>query len=119
MKEYAICKPLRGEYDGFLLCLTFESILSYLTHIEKEQLISTTKGTLLIDQLLVTGNGRNRFLKCSYSYGKINITTAQNIHPESYFRELSVNLLMQNYALLHNSILTDQQKENIQKGIPF
>ena len=61
MKEYTICKLKNREYDGFLLCLTFDSIISYLMTIESEDIISNSKGVLLIDQLLVTGNGSNRF----------------------------------------------------------
>lgn len=120
MKEYEICKVKSNEYDGFLLCLTFESILSYLEHIEAEPLITKSKsGTLLIDQLLTTGNGRNRYIRCTFCNGRIDISSVANVNPNEYYRELSLRLLRDNIELLHNSILTDIQMENIIKGIIF
>lgn len=119
MKEYAICEMTDREYDGFLLCLTFESLIGYLDRIETEPLISCSNGMLLIDQLLITGNGRNRYICCSFFDGKINTSSVKSVSPSEYYRKLSLNLLQSNYALLHNSILTDAQKEKIKKGIPF
>lgn len=119
MKEYAIYEMTDREYDGFLLCLTFESLIGYLDRIEMEPLISCSNGTLLIDQLLITGNGRNRYISCSFYNGKINTSSVKSVLPSEYYRKLSLNLLQKNYALLHNSILTDAQKEKIKKGIPI
>ena len=119
MKKYAIYKTTGREYDGFLLCLTFESLLDYLDCIEMEPLISCSNGTLLVDQLLITGNGKNRYISCSFFNGKINISSVKSVLPNQYYRNLSLNLLQRNYALLRNSILTDTQKENIEKGIPI
>lgn len=120
MKEYEICKVTGNEYDGFLLCLTFESVLNYLERIESEPLITKSKyGTLLIDQLLTSGNGRNRYIRCTFCDGRIDISSATNVNPDEYYRKLSLNLLRDNIELLQNSILTDIQKENIIKGIIF
>ncbi|MDO4302169.1 MAG: type II toxin-antitoxin system RnlB family antitoxin [Clostridia bacterium] len=119
MKEYAVHKLFGKEYDGFLLCLTFDSILSYLTNIEKEPIISNTKGTLLIDQLLITGNGRNRYIVCTFDHGKIDLSSTQNIFPDDCYKKLSIELLQENFELLQYSILTDKQKEYIRQGIIF
>lgn len=120
MKEYEICKVTSNEYDGFLLCLTFESVLSYLEHIESESLITNSKcGTLLIDQLLTTGNGRNRYICCTFCNGRIDISSITNVNPNEYYREMSLKLLHDNIDLLRNSILTDIQKDNIIRGIIF
>ena len=56
MKEYALSTSCGKDYDGFLLCLTFESVLNYLDSIKAEPLISSSKGILLIDQLLQNCN---------------------------------------------------------------
>lgn len=119
MKEYALCKPNDREYNGFLLCLTFESIFSYLNHIEAEPLLSHTAGSLLVDQLLITGNGRNRYISCSFDNGKINMASMKIVSPSEYYRKLSLDLLQHNLQLLHNSILTEYQLECVQKGIVF
>lgn len=119
MKEYAIRKLLGKEYDGLLLCLTFDSILSYLTNVEDEPIISNSKGTLLIDQLLITGNGRNRFISCSFDHGKIDLSSTQNVFPSDYYKSISIDLLQENFALLQNSILSDKQKEKIKHKVIF
>ena len=119
MKEYTMRRLLGKEYDSFLLCLTFDSILSYLANIENEPIISTSKGTLLVDQLLVTGDGKNRFIVCSFDHGRIDLNSTQNIFPSDCYKKISIDLLQENFALLQNSILTDKQKESIRKGIIF
>lgn len=119
MKEYVMCNLTEGEYDGFLLCLTFDSVLSYLPNIEKEPVILNSNGLLLIDQLLVTGNGRNRFILFKFSHGKVDINSARNIVPDEYYKRLSIKLLQRNYDLLDNSILTDQQRNDVRQGIAF
>ena len=117
MKEYALSTSCGKDYDGFLLCLTFESVLNYLDSIKAEPLISSSKGILLIDQLLVSGNGKNRFFSCLFDHGEINLSTAQTVLPADYYRKLATQLLRDNIPRLKYSILTDQQKESIRKGI--
>ena len=112
MKEYALSTSCGKDYDGFLLCLTFESVLNYLDSIKAEPLISSSKGILLIDQLLV-----NRFFSCLFDHGEINLSTAQTVLPADYYRKLATQLLRDNIPRLKYSILTDQQKESIRKGI--
>ena len=117
MKEYALSTSCGKDYDGFLPCLTFESVLNYLDSIKAEPLISSSKGILLIDQLLVSGNGKNRFFSCLFDHGEINLSTAQTVLPADYYRKLATQLLRDNIPRLKYSILTDQQKESIRKGI--
>lgn len=119
MKEYEICEATDNEYDVFLLCLTSESLISYLGNVEKDILLLHPSGHLLIDQLLITGNGQNRYLSCLYHNGKIDMTSFKNVFPNDYYRNLSLNLLQRNIDFLSNSILTDCQKERIKKGIVF
>lgn len=119
MSDYVIIKLNDGRYNAFLLCLTFESILNYLESIEKELIIQQNHGNILIDQLLVTGNGPNRFLSCFFSHGKLDISSAHAATPGTHYRELSLRLLQRNYSSLRNSILTNQQRDNIKRGIPI
>ena len=120
MKEYEICEVENKEYNGFLLCLTFENILSYLSQIESDPLISKLKyGTLLIDQLLTTGDGRNRYIRCPFVDGRLNVSAITIVNPNEYYRQLSLRLLRNNVDLLHDSILTEKQKDKIKKGIIF
>lgn len=119
MIDYTITKLNYGCYNAFLLCLTFENILNYLDSIEKEMIIQQNNGSILIDQLLVTGNGINRFISCFFNHGKIDVSSAHIVVPEEHYRKLSVRLLQQNYSLLKNSILTNQQRDCIKQGIPI
>lgn len=119
MSDYVIIKLNNGRYNAFLLCLTFESILNYLESIEKELIIQQNHGNILIDQLLVTGTGPNRFLSCFFNHGNLDISSAHTVTPGTHYRELSLRLLQRNYSLLKNSILTNQQRDNIKRGIPI
>ncbi len=106
-------------YDRFLLCLTFESIVNYLTEIESAPAMIKCSGKILIDQLLVTGDGDNRFISCSFLDGKLDMPTAQIVIPDRRFRSITVKLLHDNFVYVEHSILTEHQRERIKKGISF
>ena len=106
-------------YDRFLLCLPFESIMNYLSEIESAPEMVTCSGKLLIDQLLVTGNGDNRFISCNFVNGKLDMSTAQIVIPVGRFRNLTIERLHENFIYVEHSILSDHQRECIKKGISF
>lgn len=116
MRDYIIKNLHSRFYSKFLLCLTFESIITYLDKIENDPEIISQSGELLIDQLLVTGNGYNRFVKCSFSNGEIDLVSAKNVIPAIEYRQLSVKLLQENYEYVYNSILTEEQRKMILNG---
>lgn len=113
MKEYILSNDVREDYNGMILCLSYESIFTYLHNIENESLILNTKGKLLIDQLLITGNTENRYISCLYDYGSILISSAQYVRPDHYYKSLSCKILKNNIDCLKNSILSNQQIEFI------
>lgn len=119
MKNYVLYDLQNGKYDYFLLGLTYESILNYLDILENDQLLHNKSGKLLIDQLLVTGNGKNRFITCEYNRGEIVLSTAENIIPDKEYKDLAIKLLQQNIELLKCSILSDHQRELISEGLTF
>ena len=119
MNDFVI-EPLNNEiYDKFLLCLTFESIVNYINDIENSPEIVGHSGKLIIDQLLVTGNGSNRFICCSYKKGKIDIDSTRTVCPSDAIKAISIRLLNDNSHRCKYSILTDYQRECIEKGIIF
>lgn len=80
-EKYEICK-LKGRKDNcFLLCLTTDRIMEYLQDIENETMLAKSEGVLIIDQLLSTGNGKNRYIACPYKNGKIDINSSKTIEP--------------------------------------
>lgn len=119
MSNYLLYQLNNDQYDYLLLCLTYESILNYLDQLENDQLIQNSSGKLLIDQLLVTGNGKNRFIACDFKHGEIILSTAINVTPENKYKDLTIKLLQQNYELLKYSILSTHQRELILEGQTF
>lgn len=104
-------------YDCMVICLTCESIFSYIDALQKA--ISDTgvkEGTILIDQLLISGNGENRFLTINYSNGLFDLTSAQNVEADIKYRQITSCELKNNELLLENSILTTEQISLIKKG---
>lgn len=58
----------------------------------------------IVYQLLITGNGANRFMSCKVSKGKIDFSTAKNVNPDDYYRRETVEWLHDNYSYVENSI---------------
>lgn len=114
MKNYEIQQLQDKKYNALLLWLSSESIIEYITEIEHEPLLMQSKGTLLIDQLLITGDGENRFVSCLYNHGKIDLTTAKRVE-QSNCNKISKELLRKNFKLLNYSILTKKQLQEIKE----
>ena len=106
-KDYLIRQLNSRQF--YLLCLDENGILYNLAEIENEDLILFNEGELIIDQLLVAGNGRNRFLSCRFANGELELSSAKNIEPTDGIRRISSKLLLENIDLLDSSILTDAQ----------
>ena len=119
MADFTICTLTDQDYDNFLLCLTFESIANYYDLIEQHPFIVHKTGRLLVDQLLVSGNNGNRFLRCSYRNGKLDFSTIRDVIPDMKYRQLAVKLLHENCASLANSILTEAQRKLVEEEVAF
>lgn len=119
MNEYIIFDTDVDGYDKHVLCLTFESILSYIGKIESALAEETRNERILIDQLLITGNGTNRFVSCKFSNGRLDPETAQIVTPAESFRRETIEWLHNNYSFIENSILTEEQRQKIKDNIAF
>lgn len=119
MYEYIIREVDMDGYNRYLLCLTFESLIDNFALIETDPQLANTSGRILIDQLLITGNGSNRFLCCNYANGRIDIRTATSVLPDKWFHTLAVQLLRNSYPFVENSILTEAQRQHIKEGVTF
>lgn len=117
MKKYNLKKINEDEYTYFIISLTYESILDYIEEIENELSIEKNIRLILIDQLLATGNNKNRFISCEYQNGKIRLFTAKNVECKENIRKISSQILKDKYYLIENSILTKYQKQRIKEGI--
>ena len=119
MDEYIIIKRNFGDYDGLILCLTFESLLTYVQNIKFPLSKNKNEEMILIDQLLITGNGANRFLCCTLKNGKLDLRTAHIVNPSEYYRKKTVEFLHDNFCYVENSILTETQRQKIKEKIVF
>ncbi len=115
--EIKIIKIEENNIGWFVIGLTYKSILESLPLIQKEvgkDIFFT--GTILIDQLLSAGNGKNRFIQCIVKNGKIDLSTAINIIPAEIFKKMTAEELRRNRKILDNSILTERQRLLIKQG---
>lgn len=119
MKEYTILNTYVDGYDRLVLCLSFESLLTYIKKIETVLAQEPREERILIDQLLITGNSTNRFMSCEFTHGRLDFTTAQIVTPAEFFRKETVVWLHDNYAYVENSILTEDQRQKIKDNIVF
>lgn len=119
MNEYVIINANNIGFDRLVLCLTFESLLTYINKIENMLTKGGVEGRILIDQLLITGDSSNRFLSCAFSKGKLDFETAQIVEPAEYLKKESVKWLHDNYLYVENSILTAEQRQMIKDNKVF
>ena len=119
MENYVLHQLNNDQYDYLILNLTYESILNYIDQLENDQLFRKKSGKLLVDQLLVTGNGRNRFIACEFRDGKIILSTAKNIIPDNIYKDLTIKILQQYSEMLKCSILSNHQRQLIMEGQAF
>ena len=119
MNEYTIIKTNIEDYDRLVLCLSFESLLTYIKKIEQALAKDNLDEKVLIDQLLITGNGTNRFMSFSFSHGKFDIKTAQVVNPTEHYRKETVEWLHNNYHYVEHSILTAEQRQKIKYNVVF
>lgn len=120
MRDFAIRSiSINPSNKVFILCLSHQSIATYLDEITKHPLIALKTGSILIDQLLVTGNNNNRFVECHFHNGIINFGSMRHVIPTQEEKQLSLTLLQMNYQYLHNSILTDEQRYRIKNNHPI
>ncbi|MDO4556340.1 MAG: type II toxin-antitoxin system RnlB family antitoxin [Lachnospiraceae bacterium] len=119
MSEYTIIKTNAEDYDRLVLCLSFESLLTYIKKIESTLAKDNIEEEILIDQLLITGDGTNRFMSCKFAQGKLDIRTAKTVKPNACYRRETVAWLHNNYCYVEHSILTEEQRQKIKRNIVF
>ena len=114
MKDYVLYGLDGEKHDVLLLCLSHENVFTFYEDVQKEPVIQNGTGTILLDQLLVTGNGENRFVTLPYNQGMIDFSRAENATVNHEIRRLSVELLNKYITSLQDTILTEAQQEMVQ-----
>ena len=108
--------PENSDFSFFVIGLSYSSILNYLDQLQNEDCIKKNSGKLLVDQLLATGNGQNRFLSCSYNFGKIDLLSAKNEMVSQKYNDITSDKLRLSKRCLYNTVLSDQQINLILSG---
>lgn len=119
MKKYTIVETNAEDYKRLIICLSYESLVSYMEIIEQELTKENVEGTVLVDQLFLTGNDIDRFMSISFSHGKFDADTAAVADPPRCCREETVAWLHDNYQYVEYSILTAKQRQKVKDNIAF
>lgn len=104
-------------YDIFLLLLSSDSLFDELDFIENAINTIKNSGKIIIDQLLLTGNNKNRFITCDFECGKLKLDTCHIVSPPIVLREITTKWLQSNFKYVENSILTYNQRNQIKNGL--
>lgn len=106
-----------GQFSCQILCLSYKSIYSYVdimqAELKKQNIVNAN---ILIDQLLITGNSKNRFLSIRINNGNICFNDATNITPDIIHRQFTSSFLQKQQNYLNSSILTRREISMLKKG---
>ena len=106
-----------GNYDCLVTCLSYESVFTFIDNLKNEFYDKKLQnGNILIDQLLITGNGKNRFLELNINDGDFVLTSAKNVNADHFYRQLTSSELKKNKSLLDHSILSSRQISMVLRG---
>ncbi len=115
MKSFII-KTLNERYK-YLFCLSQDSILNYLDEIENDASVRGFNGSVVVDQLLITGNNFNRLFVCPVSSGKIETDYAHNIKSTPEYDRLALDTIYTTPNLLQSSAITQCEIEELKDNI--
>jgi len=106
-----------GQFSCQVLCLSYASIYSYIELIQAElRKNKILNANILIDQLLITGNSKNRFLAIKLINGEFSFSDAINVSPEAIHRQFTSTFLRKQQKILKSSILTQREIAMLNKG---
>ena len=119
MSNFVILDTKDVDYHKYVLCLSCNNFGDYIKDIEEDLSKEDYSGKILFDQLLIAGNGSNRFMSCDFSAGKFDFDSAENVSPVEYIRQTTVDWLHDNNECVRYSILNSEQREKVSKNQPF
>ena len=118
MKDYILKHIDQDNIDYLVFGTSVESPFVYITEIAKD--IKADKVVkVLFDQLLQTGNSKNRFLMLELKDGTFELSSAICIDPKAVSNEIKLHIadfLRHNPQVLKYSILLNEQKKIIEQG---
>lgn len=118
MNNYIVEKINNKLAEYLIFGITVDSPLFELNDIIVENTFSNGD-RIIFDQLLQTGNSKNRFLIMTFSNGVFDYSSAVNIDVDSVNDDIRIyisNFLRANEKILKYSILPSSEKAGILKG---
>ncbi len=103
------------DLDGFDILavkLTHESLFDFIEELEAEDLIGGS-GQMVIDQLLSTGNAKNRFVAFPVTDGKFELEKARAVEASSDLEKETAKIYREYSSFLENSILSEEERSAI------
>jgi len=104
----------------FVLCVGPDSFFNYL-----EELNDALKGiedtvTVVLDQILVTGDGEQRFIETHLTNGKLLLKNLRTIEGTDFLRKISSKICLQHWSsIVSCSILTADQRLRVASKAPL
>ena len=117
--DKVIVKPLEGSYTVIVVTKTSDSPFDFLTSISEVLASQNVNGLVLIDELLHSGNGEERFIEAKFEDGSFDMTSFRfvNIPKNSRYRAVACDWLREDLERLEYSDLTSIQRKMIIKGL--
>lgn len=117
--DKVIVKPLEGSYTAIVVTKTSDSPFDFLTSISEVLANQNIEGLVLVDELLHSGNGEERFFEARFEKRTFDMTSFRfvNIPKNSRLRAVVCDWLRENPERLEYSDLTSAQRKMITKGL--
>ena len=106
-----------GLFDCQVLCLSYANITSFVCQIKAELIEKNIEeAMILFDKLLISGNGKNRFMAVKYTKGDFIFNDANSVDADPIYRQYTSSYLRNQRQYVNNSVLTEKQKRLIEIG---
>ena len=119
MLDRIIVKPIEGSYVAIVVTKTSDSPFDLLALISEVLAEHNIEGLVLIDELLHSGNGEERFIEAKFENKSFDMNSFRfvNIPKKSKLREVACDWLREDQERLEYSDLTSVQRNMIIKGL--
>ena len=114
-----ILQPFSPLYDAIIINKTSNSTFDILKTISNTLAKQGIKGSILIDNLLHSGNTKERFIEARFENQSFDMNSFKfaNISKKSPLRKIICDWLKENPENLESSILTTTQQKMILHGL--
>jgi hypothetical protein len=118
MSNFSILELSDKKYDLLVIMKTYEAPFGFLDQIAKELTDRRFVGTILVDELLHSGNNDERFIRAFFDGEKFDKSAFmfESIDRRNEIRKISCETLRNELDIIDYSILNNAQKCLISKG---